>query len=92
MMGGTEDKGCEHLHALTRIKTLYHRVAKRREVARHETWSLVEVEGERKILFEARNGTRCEVTAPAERRLMTVREALREPREIARHIWLSLED
>ncbi len=39
--------------SLTRIRTLHERSLGEGGVSRHEIWSLVEVGGERKVLFEA---------------------------------------
>ena len=78
--------------SLTRIRTLHERPAGKSAASRHEKWSLVEVGCERRVLFEAREGDSAEESEPLIMRLMTVRDALREPRDIARHIWLSLED
>lgn len=57
-----------------------------------EIWSLVEVDGERRVLFEAYDNQRPSSAQPVTQRLMTIREALREPRSVARKIWLALED
>lgn len=78
--------------SLTRIRTLHERLNGEGGASRHEKWSLVEVDGERRVLFEAREVGSAEETEPVDMRLMTVRDALREPRDVARHIWLSLKD
>lgn len=78
--------------SLTRIRTLHERSRGQGGASRHEKWSLVEVDGERRVLFEAREEGSAEESEPVDMQLMTVRDALREPRDVARHIWLSLED
>lgn len=78
--------------SLTRIRTLHERSAGEGGASRHEIWSLVEVDGERRVLFQAREEGSAEESEPVDTRLMTVRDALREPRDVARHIWLLLED
>ena len=77
---------------LTRIRTLHERSLGEGGASRHEIWSLVEVSGERKVLFEAHSPEKAGASRPAEQCLMTLREALRGPRTVARQIWLSLED
>ena len=78
--------------SLTRIRTLHERSVGEGGVSRHETWSLVEVEGERRVLFEVHGPEKGGASPPLEQRLMTLREALRGPRTVARQIWLALED
>ena len=78
--------------SLTRIRTLHERSFGEGSVLRHEIWSLVEVGGERKVLFEAHGPEEADASQPTEQRLMTLQEALRGPRAVARQIWLSLED
>lgn len=92
MTGG----GGRQFHAphrsLTRIRTLHERSHGEGGASRHEKWSLVEVGGERKILFEAHNPENATASQLLEQRLMTLRDALRGPRTVARQIWLALED
>ena len=78
--------------SLTHIKRLHERSVDEGGKSRRETWSLVEADGRRKVLFEAHEPGKPSASEPIEQRLMTVRDALREPRKIARQIWLSLED
>ena len=78
--------------SLTRIRTLHERSVGEGGVSRHETWSLVEVDGERRVLFEAHSSEQGGASPPLEQRLMTLREALRGPRAVARQIWLALDD
>jgi len=77
---------------LKTIKTLHKRIRSNSEILRHERWSLVETDGERRVLFEAYNDFSSTKVHDHECRLMTVQEALREPRPVARKIWLALED
>lgn len=92
MTGG----GGRQFHAphrsLTRIRTLHERSRGEGGASRHEKWSLVEVDGERRVLFEAHSPDKGGVSPPLEQRLMTLQEALRGPRTVARQIWLALED
>lgn len=60
--------------------------------SRHETWSLVEADGERKILFEAHEVGKAGVSQTVEQRFLALREALRGPQDVTREIWLGLED
>lgn len=80
------------LSSLTYIRTLHERSLGEGGASRHEIWSLVEVGGERKVLFEAYEPGKAGASQPIEQRLMTLREALRGPRAAARQIWLALED
>ena len=79
-------------HSLTRIRTLHERSLGGGNGARHEIWSLVEVGGERKVLFEAYSPENATASQLLEQRLMTFREALRGPQTVSRQIWLALED
>lgn len=74
------------------IKTLYERVNRESGSPQHERWSLVKIDGETRVLFEAHDGQGPNETDLIARRLMTVREALRLPQSIALRIWLALED
>lgn len=74
------------------VKLLYDRTAGAATTRRHESWTLVEADGARFVLYEAREEGAPEHAEPIEQRLMTLREALREPRSVARQIWLGLED
>ncbi|RBI67536.1 hypothetical protein DQW77_17520 [Roseovarius sp. TE539] len=78
--------------SLTRIRTLHERSRGEGGESRHEKWSLVEVDGERRVLFEAHSPEQGLASPPLEQRLMTLREALRGPRTVSRQIWLALED
>lgn len=92
MTGGGGTQGCVPSRSLTRIRILHERSPGEGDASRHETWSLVELDGERRVLFEAREEGSAEEVEPVDMRLMTIRDALREPRDVARYIWLSLED
>lgn len=74
------------------IKKLYERITADSEQSRHESWALVEIDGERRVLFEAHANPRPDDSVPLARRLMTLREALREPPSVARKIWVKLGD
>lgn len=91
MTGGGEKRHVPP-RSLARIRTLHERWLGDADVARHEIWSLVEVSGERKVLFEAHSPENANASQPAEQRLMTIREALRGPRTVARQIWLALQE
>lgn len=78
--------------ALTCIRTRHEQPRGEGGAARHETWSLVEVDGERGVLFEAHSPEHSGVSTPLEQRHMTLREALRGPRTVSRQIWLAPED
>lgn len=78
--------------SLIRIRTLHERSRGEGGASRHEKWSLVEVDGERRVLFEAHSPENAGASPPLEQRLMTLREALRGPRTVARQIWLALDD
>ena len=73
-------------HSLTRIRTLHERSRGQGGEARHETWSLVEVDGERRVLFEAHSPEQGRTSLPLEQRLMTLRQALRGPRTVSRQV------
>ncbi|AZQ68689.1 hypothetical protein EF888_17070 [Silicimonas algicola] len=92
MTGDGRHKGDDVPRSLTRIRRLHDRLIDEGSKSRRETWSLVEADGKRKVLFEAHESGKPNASQPIEQRLMTVREALRGPRKIARRIWLSLED
>jgi len=77
---------------LTLIKTLHKRISSESGTLRHECWSLVEIDGARRVLFQAYNDQRSTNAQNPVTRLMTVQQALREPRPVARNIWLALED
>lgn len=77
---------------MAHIKTLHERKKGDADNSRSESWSLVQINGERLVLFEVHEGELPENELHDESRLMTVREALKEARPIARSIWLALED
>jgi hypothetical protein len=77
---------------VTPIKILHKRIHVTDGTSRHECWSLVEIDGARRVLYEAYNDQQATYAHNLSRRLMTVQEALREPRPVARMIWLALED
>lgn len=81
-------RGCR----FSRIRLLYDRTAGEASNRRRESWTLVEADGARKVLYEAHEEGASEDAEPIKQRLMTLREALREPRSVARQIWLALED
>lgn len=91
-MTKSPNEGSRYAGNVSRIKTLHQRLMKRNGVKRKETWTLVAVDGERKVLFEAHESEAGASGDPVERRLLTVGETLRGPRRIARKIWLALED
>lgn len=76
----------------TFIKTLYERINRESGTPQHERWSLVKIDGETQVLFEAHDGEGQNTADLIARQLMTVREALRLPQSIALRIWLALED
>jgi len=92
MTGNDRAKSPLPPRSLTRIRTLHERSLGEGNGARHEIWSLVEVGGERKVLFEAYSPENATTSQLLEQHLMTFREALRGPRAAARQIWLALED
>lgn len=75
------------------IRVLHEQSVDRQERPQREVWSLVSVDGKRMVLLEVReagNSRYGEVLI--ERRVMTLREALRGPNSVAERIWLGLDD
>ena len=92
MTGGASRKHHVPPRALNHIRMVHERSLGEGGASRRETWSLVEVGGERKVLFEAHSSEKAGVSQPTEQRFMTVRDALRGPPPVARQIRLALED
>lgn len=76
----------------TFIKMLHERINRDSGTSQHERWSLVKIDGETRVLFEAHDSEGPNTVNLNARRLTTVREALRLPQSIALKIWLALEE
>lgn len=77
---------------VTHVRTLHKRVKVEDGVSLHESWSLVNIDEGRRVLYEAFDDQQPTHAHNFSKRLMTVQQALREPHPVARMIWLALED